>query len=64
MKVDYDARTDTLTVILREGDVAESDEERPGVILDYDADGNLLALEVLDASTRVDEPGRVTFSQS
>jgi uncharacterized protein YuzE len=64
MKVDYDAQTDTLTVILRSGSVAESDEDKPGVILDYDADGNLLSLEVLDASKRVDDPGRVTFSQS
>jgi uncharacterized protein YuzE len=64
MKVDYDARTDTLTVVLRHGAVAESDEDKPGVILDYDADGNLLSLEVLDASKRVDEPGRVTFSQT
>jgi uncharacterized protein YuzE len=64
MKVDYDAQTDTLTVILRSGSVAESDEDKPGVILDYDADGNLLSLEVLDAFKRVDDPGRVTFSQS
>lgn len=62
MRVGYDARTDTLTVIFKSGDVAESDEDRTGVILDYDADGNLLSLEVLDASKRVDEPNRVTFS--
>lgn len=37
MKVAYDPRTDTLTVILRDGvPVAESDEDKPGVILDYD----------------------------
>ena len=62
MKVDYDARTDTLTIVFRNGPVAESDEERAGVILDYDADGNLVSVEVLDASKRVDEPTRVTFS--
>jgi uncharacterized protein YuzE len=62
MKVEYDAATDTLTVIFKNGVVAESDEGRPGVILDYDADGNLLSLEVLDASQRVEEPTRVTFS--
>jgi uncharacterized protein YuzE len=62
MKVEYDAGTDTLTVIFRNGVVAESEEGKPGVILDYDADGNLLSLEVLDASQRVEEPTRVTFS--
>lgn len=61
MKVNYDAKTDTLTVIFREGPVAESDEEKPGVILDYDAAGNILAIEVLDASRRVEEPGVVTM---
>ena len=49
--------TDTLTVILRHGVVAESDEER-------DEAGNLLSLEILEASRRVEEPGSVTFSTS
>jgi uncharacterized protein YuzE len=61
MKVDYDGKTDTLTVILRDGVVAESDEEKPGIVLDYDADGNLISLEVLDASQRVEDPGTVTL---
>lgn len=62
MKVRYDAHTDILTVILKEGVVvAETDEGRPGVILDYDGEGNLLALEVLDASRRVTETKSVDF---
>ena len=62
MKVNYDGRSDTLRVIFRD-DVAisESDEDKPGVILDYDDAGNLVALEILDASTRVTEAGRVDF---
>lgn len=62
MKVAYDPRTDTLTVILREGvAVAESDEDKPGVILDYDDAGNLVSLEILDASRRVTDARRVEF---
>lgn len=54
MKVVYDQKTDTLTVIFEEDvRVAESDEEQPGVILDDDEDGNLISLEVLDPSRRV-----------
>ena len=62
MKVNYDAQTDTLTVIFREAAVAESDEEKPGVILDYDTEGNLLSVEVLDASKRVEDPRAVTLT--
>lgn len=62
MRVIYDPRTDTLSVILREdAPVAESDEERQGVILDYDAQGNLVSLEILDASQRVTEARRLEF---
>jgi YD repeat-containing protein len=62
MKVIYDPRMDTLSVILREGaSVAESDEDKPGVILDYDDQGNLVSLEFLDASRRVTEARRVEF---
>ena len=60
MKVRYDADTDTLTVTFRDVAVAESDEDDPGVILDYDSEGNLVAVEVLDASQRVEEPRSVT----
>ena len=61
MKIHYDSKTDTRMVILRDGPVAESDEDKPGVILDYDADGNLVSLEVLDASQRVEDPETVTL---
>jgi YD repeat-containing protein len=60
MKVNYDAKTDTLTVIFRDVPVAESDEEKPGVILDYDESGNIVSIELLDASRRVEEPWEVT----
>ena len=62
MKVRYDADTDTLTVTFRDVPVAESDEDKPGVILDYDSQGNLVAVEVLDASQRVEEPRSVTLA--
>jgi uncharacterized protein YuzE len=62
MKVAYDPRTDTLSVILRDDAVvAESDEDKPGIILDYDQDGNLVSLEVLDASKRVSDARKVEF---
>ena len=62
MKVAYDPNTDTLTVIFKEDTaVAESDEEKRGVILDYDEESNLVSLEILDASKRVTRANRIEF---
>ncbi len=62
MKITYDPDTDTLTVILRDAPVAESDEDRPGFIVDFDDEGEVVAFEILDASRRVTDPRHVDFS--
>ena len=62
MKISYDPDSDTLSLILRPGDVAESDEENPGVILDFDADGEILSIEILYASRRVSDPRTIEFT--
>lgn len=62
MKVQYDPDPDTLTVEFRPGPVAESDEEKHGVILDYDEAGEIVGIEILDASRRVAEPRTVEFT--
>jgi uncharacterized protein YuzE len=65
MKVNYDPHTDTLSVILKENaQVAESDEDKPGVILDYDDRGDLVSLEILDASQRVTEARKIEFQMA
>ncbi|CUS05816.1 conserved protein of unknown function [Candidatus Promineifilum breve] len=61
MKVIFDPTTDTLTIIFSETVVTESDEDKPGVILDYDTEGNLVAIEILDASRRVEIPSRIEY---
>ena len=62
MKATYDTATDSLTVVLNEkASIVESDEDKPGIILDYDEKGNLVSLEVLDASKRVTEAKKIEF---
>ena len=62
MKVTYDVETDILRVIFSSSAIQESDEDKPGVILDYDKDGNIVGLEILDASKRTDNPRAVEYA--
>ncbi len=62
MKVTYDPEIDVLRIIFRDIDIEESDEEKPGMILDYDKDGNIVGMEILDASKRVENPRSVEYA--
>lgn len=62
MKVTYDPEVDIVRIVLSSTPVEESDEDKPGVILDYDADGNIVGLEILEASKRVENPRAVEYA--
>ena len=62
MKVRYDPEVDVLSIILSEASVEESDESKPGVILDYDSGGNVIGIEILDASKRIGDPMSVEYA--
>ncbi len=62
MKVKYDPEVDVLSILLSEDPVAESDESKPGVILDYDKNGNVVGLEILDASKHMGNPMSVEYA--
>jgi YD repeat-containing protein len=62
MKVTYDPTVDIVRILFRDAPIAESDEEKPGMILDYDKQGNVVGMEILDASQRVEDPGKVEYA--
>jgi uncharacterized protein YuzE len=61
MKVKYDKEVDILYIRLSDDAVKESDEGKPGIILDYAADGSIVAIEILDASKKFPEPDKVEY---
>jgi len=56
MKIEYDQQADAMYIRLRAGKVFESEEVRPGVVLDFDDQGQVLGIEMLDVSKRTDNP--------
>ena len=62
MKVIYDAEVDILRIIFTSVAVEASDEDRPGVIIDYDKDGQIVGMEILDASKRTENPFAVEYA--
>ena len=62
MKITYDRKVDVLRLVFSPAPIEESDEDRPGVILDYDKDGNIVGLEILKASTRVENPRSAEYA--
>ena len=53
MKSAYDAKVDALYIRWTDAKIVESDEISEGVILDYDDDGNVVGVEVLNASQKI-----------
>jgi len=56
MKIEYDPKADAMYIRLLAGEVTESDEVRPGVVLDFDVNGRVLGIEMLNVSLRTDNP--------
>ena len=62
MKVAHDPEVDDLSVWPCDAPMAEGDQNRPGVILDYNASGNMAGFEILNASKRVENPRSVEYA--
>jgi len=62
MKVTYDPEVDVLRILFSQSSIEESDEDKPGVIIDYDNAGNIVGMEVLNASKRIENPRSVEYA--
>jgi uncharacterized protein YuzE len=62
MKITYDPEVDVIRIVFSNAPIEESDEEKPGVILDFDKDGNVVGMEILDASRRMENPRTVEYA--
>lgn len=54
MKISYDQATDSLYIHLADRVSVDSDEVNDGVVLDFDANGALVGIDVQHASERAD----------
>jgi len=54
MRIQYDEETDTLTITFHKVRIRESDEVRPGTIVDFGHDGGEVGIEILSASKYVE----------
>ena len=54
MRLKVDKENDALYFRLDESPIIESEEVQPGVILDFNEDGRVVGIEILDLSTRTD----------
>ena len=61
MKVKYDKEVDVLYIYFSDGKIVESDEDKPGIILDYDEIGNIVGIEMLNASKRIPQPMKFEY---
>ncbi|MCW5853365.1 MAG: DUF2283 domain-containing protein [Anaerolineae bacterium] len=64
MKVTYDREADAMYIRFRDVDVERTSHVQPGIILDYGADGEVVGLEILWASQRMEQPGVVEYAEA
>jgi uncharacterized protein YuzE len=62
MKISYDMDVDVLRILFSDTPIEYSEDVVDGFTLDYSEDGQIVGLEMLDASKRVDNPFSTAFA--
>ncbi|MBP7497219.1 MAG: DUF2283 domain-containing protein [Bacteroidales bacterium] len=61
MKIKYDKKIDVLYIRFSDEPIKESDEQKPGIILDYSKEGSIVGIEILDASKHIPHPSKFEY---
>ena len=62
MNFKYDKETDSLLIIFRHAEIEDTEEIRPGIIADFDEEGAIVSLEILNASKKIEFPDKIKYS--
>jgi uncharacterized protein YuzE len=59
LKLTFDPKVQVLLIFFSKAPIEDSDEDKPGIIIDNDKDCNIFGIEILDASKWMDNPRAV-----
>ena len=61
MKIKYDKETDIIYIRLSSLAIYESDQEKSGIILDYSESGEIVGIEILNASKKLENEKGILY---
>jgi len=61
MKITYDKQADAMYIMLNERDVAYSEENPAGIVVDFDDNGDMVGIELLEVSKRADSLEEMSY---
>ena len=61
MVIRYDKELDIVYIRFSEKKITESNEDKPGIILDYDIEESIVGIEVLNASSQMIQPNGIVY---
>lgn len=61
MKIRYDKETDIIYIKFSSLQISESDQKNPGIILDYAENGEIVGIEILNASKHLGQEKGILY---
>lgn len=61
MVIKFDKESDVIYIQFSENEVVESEEDKPGIILDYGEKGEIIGIEILNASKKTKHPNGISY---